>query len=333
MRLLNVYTFQFSEFPDRPPPYAIASHRWKAGTEATIKDIRNRRNTDKDGCRKVESFAKYVREHVCDVEWLWIDTCCVNQDSSQEVTEAVNSMFRWYSNAEVCLAYLAEVSDAENEREFRGSEWFRRGWTLQELLAPQMVVFLSASWELIGHKGEDGWTRSGHQIASGHALEAAVSAITGVPECVLRNYARSMSLSIEERLSWIYNRQTTKEEDMSYSLLGIFDVTMPVIYGEGAKRARERLMEEIYKASMSTHGYTSNQIMPTSVSPLGTLERLGSNEAILIEALFPDPVSCAIIPFRRDPDYIPRTFLIDQLRQKLSLPEARAALVGLGGVG
>jgi hypothetical protein len=269
MRLLNVHTLEFREYSYDLPKYAIASHRWKAGTEATIKDVRNKQNTDKDGYGKVESFAKYVREHVCYVEWLWIDTCCVNQDSSQEVTEAVNSMFRWYSNAEVCLAYLADVSDAENERGFRGSEWFRRGWTLQELLAPQMVVFLSASWELIGHKGDDGWTRSGLQIASGRALDAAVSAITGVPECVLHNYARSMSFSTEERLSWIGSRQTTKEEDISYSLLGIFNVTMPVIYGEGAKKARERLMEEICKASTSTHGHPSSQMVPGNVSTTG----------------------------------------------------------------
>lgn len=274
MRLLNVYTLEFSEYSADVPKYAIASHRWKAGTEATIKEVRNKRNTEKDGYVKVQSFASYVREHVCNVEWLWIDTCCVNQDSSQEVTEAVNSMFRWYSNAEVCLAYLADVSNAEDEREFRRSEWFRRGWTLQELLAPQMVVFLSASWELIGHKGGDGWTRSGKQVARGRALEATVSTITGVPQHVLQNHARSMSLSTEERLSWIRGRKTTKEEDMSYSLLGIFNVTMPVIYGEGAEKARERLVEEIRKGSMSTrgrgHGHPSREQTPSNVPPPGT---------------------------------------------------------------
>lgn len=121
MRLLNVYTLEFSEHANGEK-YAIASHRWKAGTEATIKDLRNKRNTDKDGYRKVEDFARYVREHVQHVNWLWIDTCCVNQDSSQEVAEAVNSMFRWYSNAEVCLAYLADVNDAGDEGMLRRSE-------------------------------------------------------------------------------------------------------------------------------------------------------------------------------------------------------------------
>ena len=238
-------------------------------------------------------------------------------------------------NAEVCLAYLADVTNEKDEREFRHSKWFSRGWTLQELLGPRTVVFLSASWELIGHKGGDGWTRSGNQVAGGRALEAAISAITGVPECALHNYARSMSYSAEERLSWSRSRKTTKEEDMSYSLLGIFDVTMPVIYGEGAKKARERLVEEIRKTSMSTqgHGDPSHQTVPSNVPPLGTLACSSSGEAALIEALFLDFLPCAIIPFRRDPDYVPRTTLIDQIRQKLSSPEARIALVGLGGVG
>ena len=333
MRLLNVYTLEFSEYSGDVPKYAIASHRWKTGTEATIKEVESKRRTGKEGYRKVEGFTRYVRENICHVEWLWMDTCCVNQDSSQEVTEAVNSMFRWYSNAEVCLAYLADVSNAEDERELRGSEWFRRGWTLQELLAPHMVVFLSASWELIGHKGGEGWTRSGNQIACGCALETTISTITSVPECVLHNYTRSMSFSTEERLSWILSRKTTKEEDMSYSLLGIFNVTMPVIYGEGAERARQRLMEEIRKESTPTSGRPSHPTISSNVSQSGTLECLGSREAVLIKAFFLDPVPCAIIPFRRDSDYVPRTFLIDQVHRKLSLPEARVALVGLGGVG
>jgi hypothetical protein len=122
---------------------------------------------------------------------------------------------------------------------------------------------------------------------------------------------------------------------MSYSLLGIFNVTMPVVYGEGAKRARERLMEEICKLSTSTHGhdYPSHQMILSNVSPLGAFGCCGCSKAVLTEAVSLDPVPCAIIPFQRDPDYVPRSFLIDQVRQKLSLPEARVALVGLGGVG
>ena len=248
MRLINVHTLEFSEFSEysnNVPKYVIASHRWKAGTEATIRDIRGKRNTDKDGYVKVEGFAQYVRELVCDVEWLWIDTCCVNIESSQEVTEAVNSMFRWYADAEVCLAYLADVGNAENEHEFTQSGWFSRGWTLMELLAPGTVVFLSHRWETIGHKGGGGLTKSGFHFNFGPSLESTLSTITGIPKDVLYDYRRSKSLSIEERLAWMRLRKVTIEEDMFYSLLGIFDVTMPVLYGEGAQRARKRLLKEI----------------------------------------------------------------------------------------
>ena len=127
MRLLNVHTFEFHEFYRDVPKYVTASHRWSAGNEASIEDVKNRRNTDKSGYQKVEGFAKFVREYIRDVSWLWIDTCCVNQDSSQEGSEAVHSMFRWYSEAEVCLAHLLDVSNAKNERQFQRSEWSRRG--------------------------------------------------------------------------------------------------------------------------------------------------------------------------------------------------------------
>jgi hypothetical protein len=160
-------------------------------------------------------------------------------------------MFRWYAGAEVCLAYLVDISDTQDE--LQRSEWFTRGWTLQELLAPHIVVFLSQKWDAIGYKGGGGWTKSGFRVSSG-SLESTIATITKIPEEVLYNYNRSKSYNVEERLAWIYNRRTTKEEDMSYSLLGIFDVTMPVIYGEGAKKARRRFLEEISKTNTPHQG-------------------------------------------------------------------------------
>ena len=252
MRLLNVHTLEFSEFYSDAPKYVIASHMWSAGTEATIKDMRNRRNTDKVGYKKVEGFAKYVQEQIGYVEWLWIDSCCVNQASSQELSETLNSMFRWYSKAEVCLVYMADVSNAKDEYEFRRSFWFSRAWNLQELLAPHIVVFLSQDWKVIGHKGGDGWTENGFQVSKGLSLEPVIATITGIPEYILHDYSRSKGLSVEERLAWYAGRNTHREEDMSYSMLGIFDVAMPLLYGEGAERARKRLLEEISKASTAT---------------------------------------------------------------------------------
>ena len=220
-----------------------------------LADVKNRRNTDKSGYKKVEGLAKYVREQIGSVKYLWIDTCCVNQDSSQEVTEAVNSMFRWYSHAEVCVAYLAAVRNAKDDQEFRRSVWFRRGWTLQELLAPYVVVFLSQDWEIIGHKGGGGRMQNGIEVSRGPSLEPVIATITGVPEGVLRNYHRSKAFSVDERLCWIAGRETTRVEDMSYSLLGIFNVTMPVIYGEGADKARQRLLGEINRPAQQAHQF------------------------------------------------------------------------------
>jgi ankyrin repeat protein len=250
MRLLNVDTLEFEEYlcdVREIPKYAVASHRWKAGTEVGMKDIKRRRNVDKEGYRKVEHFAQYVRENIQHVKLLWIDTCCVNQDSSQEVTEAVTSMFRWYANAEVCLAYLADVQNAGEDGALGRSDWFTRGWTLQELVVPHVVVFLSHDWKDIGYKGGGGRTKSGVLVSAGLGLERSIAAITGITEDVLHDYHRSKSYSVEERLSWINGRQTTRGEDMSYSLIGLFDVSMSVRYGEGADTARKRLLENIFR--------------------------------------------------------------------------------------
>ena len=316
MRLLNVRTLEFSEYQRDVPKYVAASHRWNAGNEAMMGDVQTRRNTDKSGYKKVEGFAKYVREHIDHVDWLWIDTCCVNQDSSQEVTEAVNSMFRWYANAEVCLAYLADIGNVGDEQEFKQSKWFTRGWTLQELLAPHVVVFLSRGWKVIGHKGGGGWAKSGFEISKGPSLEPVVATITGVPECVLHNYHCSKSVSTDEKLAWIAGRDTTREEDMSYSLLGIFDLTMSVRYGEGAKNARRRLLRKISKASTSAWIPTADINNGEWLEFGGTTTRASLN-----------------IPFPQDPDFIDRGSLIDDIQQNLIQPTRRIALVGLGGVG
>ncbi|KAF2216119.1 hypothetical protein CERZMDRAFT_29498, partial [Cercospora zeae-maydis SCOH1-5] len=202
MRLLNVHTLEFSVYHSFPPPYAIASHRWHLGHEASHKDVLKKRNTTSIGYRKVLGFAEFVKNHVQDVEWLWIDTCCILQQSSEEVSEAVNSMFKWYRNAVVCVAFLEDVSEFDLGIMAR-SRWFTRGWTLQELVAPRTVVFVTRGWE---------------------------------------DYAYSRAIGAEQKLEWMADRETTREEDQSYCLLGFFDVTMPVIYGEGREKARMRLL-------------------------------------------------------------------------------------------
>ena len=152
-------------------------------------------------------------------------------------------MFRWYRGAAKCYVYLADVStpafDADDksswEGAFRESRWFTRGWTLQELIAPVSVQFFSKEGVLLGDRT---------------SLEQDIHYITGIPLIAIRGSSLS-NFSVAERLAWIAKRDTTRKEDKAYSLLGIFDIHMPLIYGEGEKNAFRRLREEISKASES----------------------------------------------------------------------------------
>ncbi|KAK5710585.1 hypothetical protein LTR15_012914 [Elasticomyces elasticus] len=257
MRLLNVDTFRFKEFHREidVPQYVVASHRWLVGMEAMIDDIEHRKNTDTKGYEKVEGFAKYVREHISGVDWLWIDTCCITQHSVKEVDEAVRSMFRWYEKALICLAYMADVVDPRDKHQFEASQWHHRGWTLQELLAPPVVIFLSLEWKVIGNKISKEWTNN-HKtcdIVLGLSLVPSIAAVTRIPECVMYDYKQSKKLTVEERLAWTIGRETTKGEDMYYSLLGIFGIDMRLSYGEGRADARARLLRKIAKSAQCSH--------------------------------------------------------------------------------
>jgi hypothetical protein len=261
MRLLNVHTFEFVNFlGDDVPNYSIASHRW-IQDEATIKDISKKRNTHTGGYKKVEGFCSYVQKanalyrethpQLC-CDYLWIDTCCIDQKSSLEVDTAIRSMFQWYNKSVICYAYLADVEPESAgkdacEASFRESVWFSRGWTLQELLAPRTVVFLTKNWEVIGHKCTSKDHKDGEECpGAGQRLNGMISEITGIPEVVLCDYPASKKLSIEERMSWSAQRKTTRQEDSVYCLLGIFEIHMPVMYGEG-EFAQIRLRNEIDK--------------------------------------------------------------------------------------
>ena len=251
MRLLRVSTLEFSSFPpDEIPKYAILSHKW-GREESSFQEATRKHNDDveKEGYKKVKDFAEYVMKSLPHVKWIWIDTCCINQESSAELTEAIISMYKWYSGAEVCFAYLAGATRRDDLEEFKGDEWFRRGWTLQELIAPATVVFLTRTWEVIGHKGKTGRCRSGIDLESGPVLTAPLVAVTGIPKVVLDDFKQSRNLGVEERLAWADGRKTTRDEDMSYCLLGIFDVGMSARYGEGGEHARTRLFEAIDRAS------------------------------------------------------------------------------------
>jgi hypothetical protein len=241
MRLLDAQTKQCAEFFGQIPPYAILSHTWSSD-ELTFKQMEQKGYTPSkkiDGCceQALKVGLKYV----------WIDTCCIDKSSSAELSEAINSMFDWYRRSRVCYAYLSDVPPRisisllnDEFSEYVGkSRWFTRGWTLQELIAPKSVEFYDESWNLIGRKGRSGANRKFTEHLS-EATQINFSALTG--------WNSLSSFSVAQRMSWAAGRATTRVEDMAYSLLGLFEINMPLLYGEGM-RAFSRLQEEILKAS------------------------------------------------------------------------------------
>ena len=258
MRLINNATLALESFMGKPPPYAILSHTWADG-EVTYEDFSEadpQARTQKKGFRKIAMTCELAVR--AGLTHSWVDTCCIDKRSSAELTEAINSMFRWYADAAVCFAWLADLApDEAAEASLSGlslsahrsprhrpqqqeveavtipglerCRWFTRGWTLQELIAPRTVQFYDRDWHLRGTKAE---------------LSAQLARITNVSREVLANPARMHRLSVASRMAWASGRETTRVEDTAYCLLGIFDVNMPLLYGEG-ERAFLRLQEAI----------------------------------------------------------------------------------------
>jgi hypothetical protein len=251
MRLLQCNDdgeFSLTQFFDNIPRYAILSHTWEK-EELTFKDMADGNGTSKAGFDKIRFCGEQAR---CDgLQYFWVDTCCIDKSSSAELQEAITSMFHWYRNAVKCYVYLSDVSTKKRkasdsfteytwEPAFRSSKWFTRGWTLQELIAPTSVEFFSKNRKLLGDR---------------KSLERHICEITRIPSKALRGSSLA-EFSVTERMSWAETRQTTRKEDMAYSLLGIFDVYMPLIYGEGKDSALKRLWEEIHKALKGTRSVT-----------------------------------------------------------------------------
>ncbi|GJC78223.1 vegetative incompatibility protein HET-E-1 [Colletotrichum liriopes] len=197
---------------------------------------------------KKQGFLKIAK--ICEIakasgiQWAWVDTCCIDKSSSAELTESINSMWRWYSEAKICYVFLSDMSMSDRvdepwmKRSATGEDlescrWFSRGWTLQELLAPEFIDFF-----------DNTWTHCGTKLS----LRSELSILTGINIDVLENSSLMYQVPIACRMSWAAYRQTTREEDRAYSLFGIFDVNLPLIYGEGSK-AFARLQEAILQNS------------------------------------------------------------------------------------
>ena len=257
MRLLKLKDdgeFSLIEFiGNKIPRYAILSHTWEAdGEEVTFKDLMKGTGKSKAGYQKIRFCGEQA---VTDnLQYFWVDTCCINKSSSAELSEAINSMFRWYHDAGKCYVYLSDVSISGSikddqfsqwiwEQDFRKSRWFTRGWTLQELIAPASVEFFSVEGERLGDK---------------KSLERQIHEITGITAQALQGSPLS-HFSVNKRMSWAAKRETKREEDAAYSLLGIFDIHMPLIYGEGRKKALVRLYKEIGEPLELIKGHQEEQ--------------------------------------------------------------------------
>ncbi|KAH9908275.1 kinesin light chain 1 [Xylariomycetidae sp. FL2044] len=285
------------------PPYAILSHTWgEDEDEVTFHDVMAGIGSHKAGYHKIQFCGKQA---ACDrLKYFWVDTCCINKADFTELSEAINSMFRWYQRSARCYVYLADVpssghayssmsSSPEWTVAFQKSRWFTRGWTLQELLAPLSVEFFSSCGERLGDKS---------------SLAQQIQDITRIPVDALRG--RSLSdFSIDQRMSWVEHRATKREEDRAYSILGIFQVYMPLIYGEESDGAFTRLREEIAKRQTLSLG-----VVPSTHTALWTVQ------------------------FGRNKNFVGHEALLLSLLEKI-LPNVdeedcqRTVIEGLGGIG
>lgn len=236
MRLINTETLELHEFfESQAPPYAILSHTWDKD-EITFQEMSSKAPSSmlRAGYKKIQDTCKIAQTRGW--KWAWIDTCCIDKSSSAELTESINSMFRWYQKAEECYAYLADFAPGSSLRDKLGKcRWFTRGFTLQELIAPKFVILFDQDWNAMGEKRDQ------------DMLEI-IGRITRISKDVLLHLRPLTDFSIAERMLWASTRETTRPEDRAYCLLGIFEVNMPLIYGEGDNAFR-RLQEEIIKRS------------------------------------------------------------------------------------
>ncbi|TGJ84801.1 hypothetical protein E0Z10_g3961 [Xylaria hypoxylon] len=256
---------------DSKPKYAILSHTWgwqdeKTGKwahkvdEVTYDERRNFSNPFDESLHPDKQIAYKKIYYACrraldrGCNYVWIDSCCIDKSNSAELTESINSMFRWYSEADVCLVYLVDSCGQATipkmdytdpcprlyTKNSTPCRWFSRCWTLQELLASKKSEFYDSEWDLI-------YTLQNHPGPFNGAVEKMISDITNVDIRALLGRVPLHNYSVEAKMSWAASRKSARPEDIAYSLLGIFDIYMPLIYGEGAARAFQRLQLEIMK--------------------------------------------------------------------------------------
>ena len=315
MKLLNANSRKLESFAGhRVPPFAILSHTWNQD-EVTLQDLTVDPN--------VESKKGYAKiRYTCDqairdgLDYCWVDTCCIDKTSSAELSEAINSMFSWYQNAHVCYAYLSDVTGgwrwlkstedvptkAIDEDEglpyLATSRWFTRGWTLQELIAPKRVMFFDRNWKLIGSRAN---------IAEG------LHRITRIDAEVLANPERLWNMSVAKRMSWAAHRETTRKEDEAYCLLGLFDINMPLLYGEGGKaflRLQETIIRESTDHTIFAWDYEGKVMIDLNNSSKESTERSDHRATRLVDNIL-------ILPEPGPPDHVLARKALKELEERL----------------
>ncbi|KAM5545467.1 hypothetical protein V8D89_000505 [Ganoderma adspersum] len=285
MRLLNTETGHFEDFVSADVvKYAILSHTWDPKGEQTYQEVREiQKQYDRDGrpsysskslddvpsllddcdlSDKIRNACGIARAH--GFRYIWIDSCCIDKTSSSELSEAINSMFTWYRKATICYAFLADVPEDDFHERLPHSRWFTRGWTLQELIAPRHLVFLTSEWKTMGTKA---------------TLAFEVERITGIDYLVLLDRQSLDDVGVARRMSWASKRQTTRVEDEAYSLLGIFNIKMPTVYGEGCGAFR-RLQEEIMRRIPDQSIFALGGILSTTVPPISSNVSLNGSDFV-----------------------------------------------------
>ncbi|KAG2346799.1 hypothetical protein BDR05DRAFT_945777 [Suillus weaverae] len=235
---------QWKRIKDAVAPYfhyVMLSHRWE-GKEPLLHDIQEKdvyTLNPVDGVVKLQSFCRASRD--AGYRWAWSDTCCIDRNNNAELQESVNSMFIWYHHSALTIIYLSDVLPSSKSGALAKSEWNRRGWTFQEFVAPKFVLFYQQDWSLY----LDDPSRNHKDSAT---IMKELQDATGIDPRALVMFRPGMS-GAREKLRWASMRVTTLQEDIAYSLFGIFGIHLPVIYGEKRQNALGRLLQEIVAQS------------------------------------------------------------------------------------
>jgi hypothetical protein len=221
--------------------HVMLSHRWE-GKEPLLHDIQGKvvyYLNPVGGILKLQSFCTTARD--MGYRWAWIDTCCIDQTNNVELQQSVNSMFIWYRHSALTIIYLSDVPPSSQPGALASSAWNTRGWTVQEFLAPKFVLFYQKDWSLYLDDRSPNHKNS-------LAIMQEMGDATGIDAQALVAFRPGMR-DAREKLQWVSARVTTWQEDIAYSLFGIFGVNLPVIYGEKKQKALGRLLQEVVAQS------------------------------------------------------------------------------------